>query len=175
MSAAPPATIRILFVCMGNICRSPAGECVLRHHAEAQGMAASLEIDSAGTIGLHQGHPPDPRMRAAGATRGIAIEGSARPVVAADLEDFDLVLAADHENLADLLALPGAERQRDKIHLFGALTGLGNETPIPDPYYGGPEGFETVLDLLETGCRELLRRIEAGEIEGLRRQDRGFR
>jgi protein-tyrosine phosphatase len=160
----PPTAIRILFVCMGNICRSPAGECVLRHHAEAQGIATSLEIDSAGTIGLHQGHSPDSRMREAGAARGIAIRGSARQVKPADLEHFDLVLAADHENLADLVTLPGADQHRHKIHLFGALTGLGTNTPIPDPYYGGAEGFETVLDLLETGCKELLRRIEAGEI-----------
>jgi len=103
-------------------------------------------------------------MREAGAARGIVIEGSARQVEAADLEGFDLVLAADRENLADLLALPGADCQRGKIHLFGALTGLGENTPIPDPYYGGSEGFETVLDLLETGCGELLRQIEAGEI-----------
>ncbi len=103
-------TLRILFVCMGNICRSPAGECMLRHLAEAEDLAALLEIDSAGTIGLHTGHRPDRRMRKAGARRGITIDGAARQVTPADLEAFDLVLAADRENLEDLLALPGADR-----------------------------------------------------------------
>lgn len=166
---ASPQPLRILFVCMGNICRSPAGECVLRHLATTRSIETPLEIDSAGTINFHSGKRPDHRMRQAGAARGVSIDGAARQVAAKDLKDFDLILPADNENLADLLALPGADHHRQKIHLFCAFTGLGDHASIPDPYYGGADGFEIVLDLLEAGCAELLRRITRSD--GISRPD----
>ena len=155
---------RILFVCMGNICRSPAGECVLRHLAEQAGVDEQLDIDSAGTIGMHSGHKPDHRMREAAAARGIKINGAARQVKAEDLEDFDLILAADTENLAELMALPGADAHADKVRLFCEFAGIGDRTSVPDPYYGGAAGFELVLDLLERGCEALVERVRNGEL-----------
>lgn len=155
--------LRILFVCMGNICRSPAGECVLRHLAEEAGVDDQLQIDSAGTINFHTGKKPDHRMREAALRREITIDGAARQVTAQDLADFDLILAADNENLSDLQSLPGASEHAEKIHLFCAFTAISDRTSVPDPYYGGEAGFELVLDLLERGCGSLIERIRSGE------------
>ena len=150
---------RILFVCMGNICRSPAGECVMRHLITADdsgGTIEWIECDSAGTIGMHEGNPPDDRMRSAGAARGIEILGAARQVNRSDLDRFDLVLAMDRENLADLQLLDPEQTARAKIRLFCDYCTEHDVTDVPDPYYGGDAGFELVLDLLEDGCAGLL-------------------
>jgi protein-tyrosine phosphatase len=157
---------RILFVCMGNICRSPAGECVLRHLADASGQSAGLGIDSAGTIDFHTGKPPDSRMRDAGAGRGIVIQGSARQVRRGDLEKFDLILAADRDNRADLIRLAGGEGApgTEKIRLFCEFCTRHDDKEVPDPYYGGDAGFEHVLDLLEDGCANLLDRLKTGSL-----------
>jgi protein-tyrosine phosphatase len=142
--------VRILFVCMGNICRSPTAEGVMRHLLAERGLEDEIEVQSAGTGGWHAGSPPDARSTRAAAARGITLEGAARQVTRADFEDFDLLVAMDRDNLADLRAIapPGTEH---KIRLL-----LGEGRDVPDPYYGGPHGFENVLDLVETACERLL-------------------
>jgi protein-tyrosine phosphatase len=142
--------VRILFVCMGNICRSPTAEGVMRHLLAERGLEDEIEVQSAGTGGWHAGSPPDARSTRAAAARGITLDGAARQVTRADFEDFDLLVAMDRDNLADLRAIapPGTEH---KIRLL-----LGEGRDVPDPYYGGPHGFENVLDLVETACEQLL-------------------
>jgi protein-tyrosine phosphatase len=135
---------------MGNICRSPTAEGVMRHLLAERGLEDEIEVQSAGTGGWHAGSPPDARSTRAAAARGITLEGAARQVTRADFEDFDLLVAMDRDNLADLRAIapPGTEH---KIRLL-----LGEGRDVPDPYYGGPHGFENVLDLVETACEQLL-------------------
>ncbi|CAK4068895.1 low molecular weight protein-tyrosine-phosphatase [Vibrio sp. 16] len=148
---------RILVVCMGNICRSPTGEAILRAKAKARGV--SVEIDSAGTIGYHQGNPPDPRSKAAGEKRGYSFKGiRSRKIVSADFADFDLILAADRANLDDLIAeCPKHHQHKLKLFLSYAAS---NYDEIPDPYYGGDRGFELVLDLIEEASDGVLDAIE---------------
>lgn len=147
---------KILIVCMGNICRSPTGEAVLK--AKAQQMGVDIMVDSAGTIGYHQGNPPDPRAKAAGEKRGYSFRGiRARQVVEADFEEFDLLLAADNDNLADLQQRCPAHLQH-KLALFLSFSD-SNHDEIPDPYYGGDNGFELVLDLIENASDNLLKRF----------------
>ncbi|GAB6262033.1 low molecular weight protein-tyrosine-phosphatase [Photobacterium sp. R1] len=143
----------VLLVCMGNICRSPTGEAVLRARAQAASMA--IEIDSAGTIGYHQGNPPDSRARAAGEARGYSFKGMrARQVIAEDFERFDLILAADRQNLSDLMAICPDEHL-SKLALFLDYADVA-EDEVPDPYYGGDQGFEYVLDLVELAAEGVL-------------------
>ncbi len=147
---------RVLFICMGNICRSPAAEIVFRKLVADAGLADAIEIDSAGTIGYHAGKGPDPRMADTLRGRGYPISGRSRQVAAADLRDFDLILAADRENLADLQRLDPAGRQRDKIRLLVDYCVDQEADHVPDPYYGGQRGFEEVADLVEDACAGLL-------------------
>ncbi|OOE41192.1 protein-tyrosine-phosphatase [Salinivibrio kushneri] len=148
----------VLVVCLGNICRSPTAEAVLRARAQARGLA--VDIDSAGTAGYHQGNPPDTRSQAAGQARGYSFEGiRARQVGPADFGCHDMILAADESNLADLQAQCPPEHQ-GKLTLF-LHWGEHTDGPIPDPYYGGPDGFERVLDLLEQAADGVLDHIEA--------------
>ena len=147
---------RILFVCMGNICRSPAGEPVLRKLVEDEGLEDHIHIDSAGTIGFHSGSAPDHRMHSAAANRGIETGGQARQVNLQDFENFDRILAMDTDNLRDLLALAQTDPHRECIRLFCDYCEDHENRDVPDPYYGGALGFEVVLDLLEDGCRQLL-------------------
>ncbi|WP_114765715.1 low molecular weight protein-tyrosine-phosphatase [Vibrio rhodolitus] len=144
---------KILVVCMGNICRSPTGEAVLR--AKAQQLGIDVEVDSAGTIGYHQGNPPDERARKAAELRGYSFKGiRSRKVEQSDFAKFDLILAADHDNLHDLQAICPAEYQA-KLKLYLSFS-AGEEQEIPDPYYGGEQGFELVLDLLEDAAENVL-------------------
>ncbi|EGQ8158826.1 low molecular weight phosphotyrosine protein phosphatase [Vibrio parahaemolyticus] len=147
---------RILVVCMGNICRSPTGEAVLR--AKAKELGVDVDIDSAGTIGYHTGNTPDSRAMAAGKQRGYSFKGMrARQVSVQDFEDFDLVLAADKANLADLLDICPAEH-RHKVSLFLSYSNSSYDE-IPDPYYGGDDGFELVLDLIEEASVAVLQKL----------------
>ncbi|MBM5026144.1 low molecular weight phosphotyrosine protein phosphatase [Vibrio parahaemolyticus] len=147
---------RILVVCMGNICRSPTGEAVLR--AKAKELGVDVDIDSAGTIGYHTGNTPDSRAMAAGKQRGYSFKGMrARQVSVQDCEDFDLVLAADKANLADLLDICPAEH-RHKVSLFLSHSNSSYDE-IPDPYYGGDDGFELVLDLIEEASVAVLQKL----------------
>ncbi len=147
---------RILVVCMGNICRSPTGEAVLR--AKAKELGVDVDIDSAGTIGYHTGNTPDSRAMAAGKQRGYSFKGMrARQVSVQDFEDFDLVLAADKANLADLLDICPAEH-RHKVSLFLSHSNSSYDE-IPDPYYGGDDGFGLVLDLIEEASVAVLQKL----------------
>ena len=152
-------TKRVLFVCLGNICRSPAAEAVLQHWASVHRPDVALAVDSAGTIGAHIGEPPDPRMRQAGEARGYRFTSVARRVTAADLEPgrFDLVVAMDRQNLADLKRMAPVTAE----HLVLMSDFLDGRWPsdVPDPYYGGSQGFTTVLDMIEAGCESLLQRL----------------
>jgi protein-tyrosine phosphatase len=148
--------VRILFVCLGNICRSPTAEAVVRTLAALEAPELGLEVDSAGTAGYHVGDAPDPRMRAAAARRGYDLEPlRARIVEPADFERFDLILAMDRENLA-VLHRRAPERVRERVRLFLEFAPQGDPQEVPDPYYGGPNGFEEVLDLIESAARGLL-------------------
>ena len=143
----------ILFVCLGNICRSPAVEGVMRHRVEQRGLADRIAIDSAGTIGYHAGKPADPRMRAAARRRGYDLTSRARRVERADLDQYDLIVAMDANNLADLRALHPSPRA--EIRMLGSFsTWADPDDPpnVPDPYYGGDSGFEAVLDMIEKAC-----------------------
>lgn len=147
----------VLFVCLGNICRSPTAEAVMR--AIAQRHDAEITIDSAGTIGYHQGNPPDRRAVAAGESRGYSFDQiRSRPVEDDDFHRFDLILAADRQNLADLKAICPTEQQH-KLKLILDFA-ESDYQEVPDPYYGGSQGFELVLDLLEEACQGVLRGIK---------------
>ncbi|RBP46298.1 protein tyrosine phosphatase [Roseimicrobium gellanilyticum] len=162
----PPASspTRILFVCMGNICRSPAAEGVMQHMIDEAGLGNEVQVDSAGTIGMHAGNPPDSRMRKAASRRGYTLNHAARQLRPSDLEAFDLVLVMDEFNLADANQLAGGAPRKARMHLFCEYCTEHDHTEVPDPYYGGPEGFEEVLNLLEDGCAELVRRLQNGTL-----------
>jgi protein-tyrosine phosphatase len=152
-------TRKVLFVCLGNICRSPTAEGVLRAIAAREFPALKLEIDSAGTADYHAGDPPDRRSVAAGRRRGYDLAGlRARQVQGVDFERFDFVLAMDRANLAELQNRrpPGATA---KLALFMAFAPDAGVAEVPDPYYGGIEDFERVLDLCEVAARGLLGRL----------------
>jgi protein-tyrosine phosphatase len=152
--------IAVLFVCMGNICRSPTGEGVFRRHVEDAGLGDRIHIDSAGTIASHAGEPADPRMRDAAARRDYTLDSIARAVVPDDYARFDLIIAMDHDNYRDLLRR--APDRTEHIELLGRfLPGVvAHDTapPVPDPYYGGAAGFDHVIDLIEQACPALLHR-----------------
>lgn len=162
--AVPPTAVtvvamRLLFVCLGNICRSPTGEGVMRHLVREAGLEDEVVIDSAGTGGWHVGAAPDARATAAAQRRGIVLEGAARQVSPGDFVDFDLVLAADRENHAALLRLAPDEAARAKVRYlreFDSEAAARGDLEVPDPYYGGDQGFEDVLDMVEAACRGLL-------------------
>jgi protein-tyrosine phosphatase len=155
--------VRLLFVCMGNICRSPTAEGVMRSLLREEGLEDAVEVDSAGTGDWHLGAAPDARATAAARARGITLEGAARAVAPRDFEDYDLILAADRRNVRDLLVLAPREAH-DRIHLLREFDPASEGAPdldVPDPYYGGDDGFEHVLDLVEAACRGLLDRLRA--------------
>lgn len=149
-------TVKVLFVCMGNICRSPTAQGVFARLVAEAGLSDSIEIDSAGTHAYHVGEPPDSRASAAALRRGVDLSDQrARRVDSGDFELFDYVLAMDSSNFRDLadLCLP---EQRDRLHLFLDFAPDQAGGDVPDPYYGGATGFERVLDLIETAASGLL-------------------
>ena len=148
---------------MGNICRSPTAEGVMRRLLHEEGLEHAVAVDSAGTGDWHVGSPPDARATVAARARGIALAGAARQIAAADFDEYDLILAADRRNLRDLRALLPPEA-RAKVHLLREFDPASEGTPdldVPDPYYGGDDGFERVLDLVEAACRGLLDDLRA--------------
>jgi len=154
-----PKKISVLFVCMGNICRSPAGEGVMRALVQKAGLSERVEISSAGTIGQHAGELPDARMRTAAARRGYELTSRARQITRADLERHDFILTMDGDNHRNVLALAATNAQRSRVWPFVGFCSKHSDTSVPDPYYGGDEGFEHVLDLLEDGCGGLLQSL----------------
>jgi protein-tyrosine phosphatase len=145
--------IGILFVCMGNICRSPLAECLFRHHAAQAGLLKHFDIDSAGTGGWHAGAPPDPRMRAAAAANGVHIDGAARQVRREDFDRFDHIVCMDDDNHA-LLLERGAPP--DRVTLLMSHHPDPPMPVVPDPYYGGDDGFQLVYRLVDEATRALL-------------------
>ncbi len=149
------APVAILFVCLGNICRSPTAEAVMRRLVAERGLERSVQLDSAGTGGWHVGESPDPRAVAAGAQRDLWLSGRARQVESEDFERFDLILAMDRANVRDLLRLAPDARGAEKVKLlreYDPQARRAGEVEVPDPYYGGAEGFQHVIDLVEAAC-----------------------
>ncbi|MCC7009503.1 MAG: low molecular weight phosphotyrosine protein phosphatase [Acidobacteria bacterium] len=146
---------RVLFVCLGNICRSPAAEAAFAHAIELAGRTAEFEIDSAGTGRWHVGEPADERMRLAAARRGLALASVARQIEAGDFERFDYILAMDQQNLR-VLAERAPARHRAQVRLFRDFDPEDAGADVPDPYYGGPDGFDEVLDIVTRTSRVLL-------------------
>jgi protein-tyrosine phosphatase len=153
--------MRILFICAGNICRSPTAEGVMRGLVAERGLDGEIEVQSAGVGGWHAGDPPDPRATAAARARGITLEGAARQVTRDDFADFDLLLAMDRDNLANLRAIapPASEHKVRLLREFDPASAGAPDLDVPDPYFGGAAGFETVLDQVEAACRGLLDEI----------------
>ncbi|MEM9445178.1 MAG: low molecular weight protein-tyrosine-phosphatase [Verrucomicrobiota bacterium] len=151
---------RVLFVCMGNICRSPAAEGVFTSLVAEEELEDRIEIDSAGTISFHEGNPADPRMSAAAADRGYKLTSRARQIKQKDLSAFDLVITMDDDNYDNVLALSEDKQEREKVKSFCDYCKEHSDQTVPDPYYGGADGFEHVLDLLEDGCSNLLMDIK---------------
>jgi protein-tyrosine phosphatase len=148
--------MRILFVCLGNICRSPTAEGVLRALAAREAPGLALQVDSAGTAAYHVGEPPDPRARQAAARRGYDLTAlRARIVEPRDFERFDLILAMDRDNL-QVLRRRAPPAAHERLRLFLEFAPEAGPEDVPDPYYGGPNGFEEVLDLVEAAARGLL-------------------
>jgi len=147
---------RILFVCLGNICRSPAAEGIFKKKVQEQGLEAEFLIDSAGTYGYHEGELPDYRMRDHASQRGYYLTSRTRQIKKDDFEKFDLIIAMDDNNLYNLKRLAPDRESQQKIHLMTDYCRNFTDDHVPDPYYSGPSGFEYVLDLLEDACEGLL-------------------
>ena len=148
-----------MFVCLGNICRSPSAENIMNHLIEEAGMTDKITCDSAGTSGYHIGASPDRRMNAAASKRGIELQGKSRKLKPSDLQQFDLILAMDRENYQDILYLDREGKYEDKVRLMCDFATNKIDKEVPDPYYGGQDGFDYVIDLLFDACSGLLDRI----------------
>ena len=151
---------KLLFVCLGNICRSPAAEGVMRTLVENAGRGDEFVIDSAGIGGWHVGQLPDSRMRRRGAVRGYRFDSRARQLSEADFSRFDLILVMDNANVRAVKAMASAPEQRDKVRMLGSyMTSHAGVSEIPDPYYGDDSDFDYALDLIEDACRGLLAEV----------------
>ena len=150
----------VLFVCLGNICRSPAAQAVMQRMVDERGLTELFFIDSAGIGGWHIGDLPDKRMRVHARPRGYELTHRARKVSASDFEDYDLIVGMDAANVGDLCGMSATIEQQDKVVMMGDyIRQYPNYDYVPDPYYEGSEGFELVLDLLEDACDNLLNQI----------------
>lgn len=159
------AKTRILFVCLGNIIRSPLAENLFRHLAAEAGVLDKYEVDSAGTAAYHLGEPPDARMRRVAAARGLHYSGRARQIDRQDFSHFDYLIAMDASNRDDLYRLARTPAEKAKIHLLREFDPLGDaDEPVPDPYYGGLSGFDNVFDIIARSSQELLNALEMGEL-----------
>ena len=147
---------KVLFVCLGNICRSPAAEGVFRQLIEKEGLLNEFQVDSCGTSGLHAGEMADKRMREAAIKRGFKLNSISRGLEDKDLIEFDIILAMDDSNFNNILKSPSAEEFSYKVKKMCDFVHELPFTEVPDPYYGGEQGFETVLDILEEGSKNLL-------------------
>ena len=150
----------LCFVCLGNICRSPIGEAVMRHLLEQAALDGRVQVDSAGTAGYHSGESPDPRARAAGKRFGISVGGRARRFEPADFERFDYVLAMDRTNFEDLSRLAPSPQALEKLHLLRSFDPASPASgSVPDPYYGDDEDFDDVVRICLAACAPLLERL----------------
>lgn len=156
---------KLLFVCLGNICRSPSAENIMNHLIEQAGLSDRIFCDSAGTSSYHIGSPPDRRMSAAAATKlGIKLRGRARQFQKSDFQEFDLILAMDRENYENILTLDRTQEYQHKVRLMCEFCSRHTLKEVPDPYYGGEEGFNQVIDLLIDACEGLLTKVENEEL-----------
>ncbi len=151
---------KVLFVCLGNICRSPAAEGIFRKFVEEEGLSDKIKIDSAGTNGLHDGEDADPRMKKAAIERGYQLTSKSRKIMKRDLVQFDYILAMDSSNKENILSLGDGEFD-DKVELMLNYSKKHKGEEVPDPYYGGAQGFNHVIDLLEDSCKNLLNEVKA--------------
>lgn len=148
---------KVMFVCMGNICRSPLAEGVFRHQAREAGVLDQFEIASSGTGGWHVGQRPDRRMNAVAEKNGVSMEGQyAQQFGFSDLDYYDVILAMDKDNLRNIQQLDAAGKHADKIGLFRSHDPEPGTMEVPDPYYGGPEGFDRVFEMVERTSKALL-------------------
>lgn len=151
---------RLLFVCLGNICRSPAADGVMQHFLKKEGMETLVSVDSAGTANYHVGSLPDDRMRRCAAKRGIKLDHLGKHFKKELFAQFDLILVMDEANLRDVRNLDPKGEHHDKIKLFAEFCTKHKLREVPDPYTGSTSDFEFVLDLMEDGCTELVRRLK---------------
>lgn len=152
---------KVLFVCLGNICRSPAAEGIFKKMVEENNLSNRIIADSAGTSGYHNGELPDPRMRSHGAKRGYKFNSLSRKFMISDFDDFDIILAMDDNNYHNILNMATDIESQNKVFRMADFLSNHLNDHIPDPYYSGADGFELVLDLLEDGCASLLTKIMA--------------
>lgn len=155
---------RILFVCLGNICRSPAGEGIMQHIVSSKNLQERIEIESAGTSGYHNGELPDQRMRNYGAKRGYKFDSLSRKFMVNDFDKFDLIITMDDNNFNNITRLSPDLESKEKIHRMVEFSQKYSRDHIPDPYYMGDEGFDLVLNLLEDACQGLMKHIEDNKI-----------
>lgn len=166
LSATGRVNVSVLFVCLGNICRSPLAQGVFQHLLEESGASHRYRIDSAGTGAWHAGEPADPRSLEVAERNGIVLRCRARQVREEDFHEFDLILAMDRANLADLESVRPATEVRADLRLFREFDPEGNgDLEVPDPYYGGPDGFDRVFEMVERSCQALLEELEKLEDE----------
>ena len=152
---------KVLFVCLGNICRSPSAEAVFKHLVEQEGESSRFFIDSAGTSAWHAGEPADARMRRHAKKRNMELTSISRQFVPEDFDRFDYIIAMDRENMEDLKRLARTKEDLGKLHMMTDFSKKFNYDEIPDPYYGGDEGFELVLDLLEDAGTGLFNHLKS--------------
>ena len=153
--------VKVLFVCMGNICRSPAAEGIFRKFAENANLGKQITIDSAGTIDYHSGELPDARMRKHALTRGYNLDSRARQFnPKKDFIDFDYIITMDNDNYSNITNLDNKNQYSNKILKMADFISDKNVREVPDPYYGGSEGFEFVINILEDGSKNLLTKIK---------------
>ncbi|MBK8946703.1 MAG: low molecular weight phosphotyrosine protein phosphatase [Ignavibacteriae bacterium] len=151
--------IKVIFVCMGNICRSPSGEAVMNKLVKKAGLENEIHCDSAGTIAYHEGEQADARMKRHAIKRGYRLTSIARKFRNIDFDNFDYIIAMDNENLRDLNSFDFDKKNSNKIFKMTDFSSEKKYNEVPDPYYSGPEGFELVLDILEDSCEGLLNKI----------------
>lgn len=155
---------KVLFVCLGNICRSPAGEGIFKDMVKKEGLEDKITVDSAGTSGYHDGSLPDSRMRQHGAQRGYKFDSLSRKFTRKDFDNFDVILVMDDNNYNNIMRLAPDLESGEKVHRIVKFSQQYKQDHIPDPYYSGADGFELVLNLLEDACNGLLNEIKKGEL-----------
>ena len=152
--------VSVLFVCLGNICRSPLGEGVLAHRLEEEDLSDRVRVDSAGTGAWHLGEPPDPRSVEVAMRHGIALRGQARSVSVEDFHEFDYIFAMDRTNLRDLRYLEGEGEGGARLSLFREFDPYQDrDLDVPDPYYGGPDGFDLMFDMVDRTCAAFIEHL----------------
>lgn len=155
---------RVLFVCLGNIIRSPLAEHLFRQRVEQDGKSSAFQADSAGTAAWHVGEAPDSRMRKTAERHGLSYSGQARQVQSEDFDQFDLIVAMDSSNFKNLLELAQNEHQRSKVRLMREYDPQADEMDVPDPYYGGADGFEETFEIVRRSVDGLFEALQRGEV-----------